>query len=100
MPLSKQLHVLISTLFLLILTLNLILSIKNIKDYLQGEAKIHAQNTATSLGLLLTDSLEQIWDAANEALANQIDTVLLAENVHSAKDRDTLKNMSVLWTSL
>lgn len=53
MSLSKQLLILVSALFLLIFSLNFILSVKNTRDYLQGEAKIHAQDTATSLGLSL-----------------------------------------------
>jgi EAL domain-containing protein (putative c-di-GMP-specific phosphodiesterase class I)/GGDEF domain-containing protein len=72
MPLSKQLHVLISMLFLLIFTLNLILSIKNIKDYLQGEAKIHAQNTATSLGLSLSPYINHQEDPTINSMINAI----------------------------
>ncbi|MBW6452499.1 MAG: EAL domain-containing protein [Methyloprofundus sp.] len=54
MSLSKQLLILISTLFLIIFSLNFVLSVNNIKGYLEGEAKIHAQDTATSLGLSLS----------------------------------------------
>ncbi|OAI20441.1 hypothetical protein A1359_02975 [Methylomonas lenta] len=72
MPLSKQLHVLISTLFLLIFTLNLILSIKNIKDYLQGEAKIHAQNTATSLGLSLSPYIKHPDDPTINSMISAV----------------------------
>lgn len=72
MPLSKQLHVLISTLFLLIFTLNLILSIKNIKDYLQGEAKIHAQNTATSLGLSLSPYIANPDDSTINSMISAV----------------------------
>lgn len=54
MSLSKQLLILISALFLMIFGLNFALSIGNIKDYLEGESKVHAQDTAISLGLSLS----------------------------------------------
>lgn len=54
MSLSKQLLILISALFLMIFTVNFILSVNNIKSYLEGEAEVHAQDTATSLGLSLS----------------------------------------------
>lgn len=54
MSLSKQLLILISALFLMIFSLNFTLSVNNIKDYLEGESKNHAQDTATSLGLSLS----------------------------------------------
>jgi EAL domain-containing protein (putative c-di-GMP-specific phosphodiesterase class I)/GGDEF domain-containing protein len=53
MSLSKQLLLLISLLFFLIMTVNFIASVNNIRDYLEIEAEIHAQDTATSLGLSL-----------------------------------------------
>lgn len=54
MSLSKQLLILISALFLMIFSVNFALSVNNIKDYLEGESKNHAQDTATSLGLSLS----------------------------------------------
>lgn len=54
MSLSKQLLILISVLFLMIFSLNFILSVNNIRSYLEGEAEVHAQDTATSLGLSLS----------------------------------------------
>ncbi|MGJ0485443.1 MAG: bifunctional diguanylate cyclase/phosphodiesterase [Methylomicrobium sp.] len=54
MTLSKQLLLLISALFLAIFTVNYIISIQNIRSYLQIEAQVHVQDTATSLGLSLS----------------------------------------------
>jgi EAL domain-containing protein (putative c-di-GMP-specific phosphodiesterase class I)/GGDEF domain-containing protein len=54
MTLSKQLLLLISALFLAIFTVNYVISIQNIRSYLQIEAQAHAQDTATSLGLSLS----------------------------------------------
>lgn len=54
MTLSKQLLLLISALFLTIFTVNYVISIQNIRSYLQIEAQAHAQDTATSLGLSLS----------------------------------------------
>jgi len=54
MSLSKQLLILITALFLIIFSINFVLSVNNIRGYLEGEAKIHAQDTATSLGLSLS----------------------------------------------
>ncbi len=62
MSLSKQLVVLLSVLFLLIFSINFALSVKNTKTYLEGEASIHAQDTATSLGLSLSPYMENERD--------------------------------------
>jgi EAL domain-containing protein (putative c-di-GMP-specific phosphodiesterase class I)/GGDEF domain-containing protein len=54
MTLSKQLLLLISALFLAIFTVNYAISVHNIRSYLQVESQVHAQDTATSLGLSLS----------------------------------------------
>ncbi|QPK65245.1 EAL domain-containing protein [Methylomonas sp. LL1] len=72
MSLSKQLLTLISALFLLIFSLNFILSVNNIREYLQGEAKIHAQDTATSLGLSLAPYITDPSDHGIKAMINAI----------------------------
>ena len=54
MSLFKQLLILISALFLMIFSVNFIISVNNIRSYLEGEAEVHAQDTATSLGLSLS----------------------------------------------
>lgn len=59
MSLSKQLLLLISFIFFLIFSGNYIISINNIRAYLQEEAMIHVQDTATSLGLSITPYIQQ-----------------------------------------
>ncbi|MEC4747387.1 LapD/MoxY N-terminal periplasmic domain-containing protein [Methylomicrobium sp. Wu6] len=54
MTLSKQLLILISVIFLTIFGVNYVISIKNIRSYLQNESQVHAQGAATSLGLSLS----------------------------------------------
>ncbi len=54
MTLFKQLLLFISALFLIIFCVNFILSVNNSRSYLEGEATVHAQDTATSLGLSLS----------------------------------------------
>jgi len=72
MSLFKQLLILISGLFLLIFCINFILSINNIKDYLEGEAKIHAQDTATSLGMSLSPYMNNSSDPVIKTMMNAI----------------------------
>ena len=72
MSLSKQLLTLVSALFLLIFSLNFVLSVKNIRDYLQGEAKIHAQDTATSLGLSISPHISKPDDPSIKAMVSAI----------------------------
>ena len=54
MSLLKQLFILIAVIFLAIFTVNFITSVNNTRSYLEIEAEIHAQDTATSLGLSLS----------------------------------------------
>ncbi|NOR72240.1 MAG: GGDEF domain-containing protein, partial [Methylomarinum sp.] len=72
MSLSKQLLFLISALFLIIFSLNFALSVNNIKGYLEGEAKIHAQDTATSLGLSLSSYMVNETDPVIETTMNAL----------------------------
>ncbi len=54
MSLFKQLCILIAAIFIVIFTVNFITSINNTRSYLEIEAVVHAQDTATSLGLSLS----------------------------------------------
>ena len=72
MSLSKQLLILISALFLMIFSLNLLLSVNNIRSYLEGESQIHAQDTATSLGLSLSPYMVEETDPIIETTMNAI----------------------------
>ena len=72
MSLSKQLLILISALFVLIFGVNLGLSIKNTKTYLENESISHAQDTATSLGLSLSPYMKEPNDPTIKAMISAI----------------------------
>lgn len=72
MSLSKQLLILISALFLMIFSVNFVLSVENIRSYLEGESQIHAQDTATSLGLSLSPYMTDGKDPVLETMMNAI----------------------------
>ncbi len=72
MSLAKQLLILVSALFLMIFSLNFALSVSNTKDYLEGEAKNHAQDTATSLGLSLSPYMMDKQDPMLRTMMNAI----------------------------
>jgi len=72
MSLSKQLLLLLSALFLMIFSVNFVLSVNNIRGYLEGEAEVHAQDTATSLGLSLSPYMVNEKDPVIETMMNAI----------------------------
>ncbi len=72
MSLTKQLFILLSSLLLMVFAVNFILTINNIRSYLEGEAQIHAQDTATSLGLSLSPYMQQPEDPIIELRMNAI----------------------------
>lgn len=72
MTLSKQLFILISALFLMIFSVNFVISVGNMRSYLQIEAEVHAQDTATSLGLALSPYISNETDPVMETMMNAI----------------------------
>ncbi len=72
MSLSKQLLILISFIFFMIFSVNFILSIENIKSYLEVESEIHVQDTATSLGLSLSPHMIDEQDPIIRTMMNAI----------------------------
>jgi len=72
MSLSKQLILLISFMFLAIFSVNLYTSIENVRSYLQVESEVHAQDTATSLGLSLSPYILDENDTILETMVNAI----------------------------
>lgn len=72
MSLSKQLLIIISVLFLIIFSVNFVLSVSNIRSYLEGESQIHAQDTATSLGLSLSPYMVDNKDPVLETMMSAI----------------------------
>ncbi len=72
MSLFKQLLLLISVLFLVVFSFNFLLSINKIKSYLESEAQVHAQDTATSLGLSISPYMVEETDPVIETMMNAI----------------------------
>ena len=72
MSLAKQLFALISLLFLFIFSVNYFTGVSNIRNYLQTEAQIHAQDTATSLGVALQPHVEKKNDTYLPTLINVV----------------------------
>jgi EAL domain-containing protein (putative c-di-GMP-specific phosphodiesterase class I)/GGDEF domain-containing protein len=72
MSLSKQLFFLMSFLFLIIFVVNYVTGVSNIKEYLQTEAKIHAEDTATSLGISLQPYIHDKSDTMLPTLINAV----------------------------
>lgn len=72
MTLSKQLIILISVLFLMIFSVNFIISVNNMRSYLQVESEVHAQDTATSLGLSLSP---YIGNESDPVLKTMMDSI-------------------------
>ncbi|MFU8789079.1 MAG: LapD/MoxY N-terminal periplasmic domain-containing protein [Methylobacter sp.] len=72
MSLSKQLLILVSAIFLIIFSVNFLLSVNKIRDYLESESQVHAQDTATSLGLSLSPYIGNENDPVLETMINAI----------------------------
>jgi len=72
MALSKQLFILISLLFLVIFGVNYITSVTNTRNYLQTEARIHAEDAATSLGVSLQPHIGDHDDTILPTLINAV----------------------------
>lgn len=72
MSLSKQLLILITFIFFIIFSVNFVLSIENIKSYLEVESEVHVQDTATSLGLSLSPHMVDEQDPIIRTMMNAI----------------------------
>jgi len=72
MSLSKQLLILIAFIFFIIFSVNFVLSIGNIKSYLEVESEVHVQDTATSLGLSLSPHMSDEQDPIIRTMMNAI----------------------------
>jgi len=72
MSLFKQLLLLITAIFLVIFAVNFLTSVYNTRTYLEIESEIHAQDTATSLGVSLSP---YIGDETDDILLTLINAV-------------------------
>lgn len=72
MSLSKQLLLLISLIFFIVFSVNFVLSMNNIRSYLEVESEIHVQDTATSLGLSISPYMSNEDDPIIRTMMNAI----------------------------
>lgn len=72
MSLSKQLLILLTLIFLIVFSVNFVMSMDNIRSYLQGESEVHVQDTATSLGLSLSPHMADENDPILRTMMNAI----------------------------
>jgi methyl-accepting chemotaxis protein len=72
MSLFRQLLILVSFLFFMIFSINFVSGMTHIQEYLEIESRVHAQNTATSLGLSLRPYLAEHDDALINTTMNSI----------------------------
>ncbi len=72
MSLSKQLLLLISLIFFIVFSVNFVLSMSNIKSYLEVESEVHVQDTATSLGLSISPYMSNEDDPIIRTMMNAI----------------------------
>ncbi len=93
MSLSKQLLTLITFIFVIVFSVSFIVSLENIRSYLEGEAEIHVQDTATSLGLSLSPHMVDEKDPILRTMMNTIfDTGYYKEmRLVNVDDEDLIK---------
>lgn len=72
MSLSKQLYLIIAIIFFIIFSGNFLISIFNMKDYLEVESSTKAQDTATSIGMSLRPLLKDKQDPEIESIIRAI----------------------------
>ena len=110
MSLSKQLYLIITFTFLLIFTGNTIISVNNTKLYLEQESTSKAQDTATSLGMILKSFISNKKDPEIASTINAISDsgfysyIKLEDNLYTFTDKELLEqldNLKILnWTVL
>ena len=72
MSLSKQLYIIIAFIFFIIFSGNFIISVTNMKEYLELESSTKAQDTATSLGMSLRPLIKDKEDPEIESIIKVI----------------------------
>jgi len=99
MSLSKQLYLIITFTFLLIFTGNTIISVQNTKDYLESESTSKAQDTATSLGMILKSLISNKKDPEIASTINAISdsgfysSIRLEDNLYTFTDKELLEQL-------
>ncbi|HIP13836.1 MAG TPA: EAL domain-containing protein [Arcobacter sp.] len=102
MSLSKQLYLIITFTFLLIFTGNTIISIQNTKLYLEQESTSKAQDTATSLGMMLKSLISNKKDPEIASTINAISdsgfysSIRLEDHLYTFTDKELLEQIDNL----
>jgi EAL domain-containing protein (putative c-di-GMP-specific phosphodiesterase class I) len=99
MSLAKQLYIIISFLFLAIFVGNFTITVQNTKEYLEEESYVKAQDTATSLGLLLSKYISDKNDAEISLIIKAVSDrgfykeVKLVDDFYTFDDGDLLQSL-------
>ncbi|MBL4679364.1 MAG: EAL domain-containing protein [Pseudomonadales bacterium] len=72
MTLLRQIMLVMIAIFLLLFSANFILTVYESRIYLEKQMRVHAQDTATSLGLSMTTAIAEEDNANLEVLANAV----------------------------
>jgi len=72
MTLLRQLMMVVLLIFILLFSANFILTVLGSRDYLEAQMRVHAEDTATSLGLSMTTALGQKDNTNLELLASAV----------------------------
>jgi len=97
MSLGKQLYIIISIIFLTIFLGNFVITVQNTKEYLQLESTVKAQDTATSLGMMIKTLISNKKDPEITSIINAIGdsgfykSIRLEDAYYSFSDREILQ---------
>ncbi len=101
MSLSKQLNFIVSFLFLVIFVGNSFITIQNTKEYLETESITKAQDTATSLGMILKSMISNKKDPEIKSTILAIsdsgfyESIRLEDKFYTFSDEDLLNNNKI-----
>jgi len=102
MSLSKQLYIIISFLFLIIFIGNSVITIQNTKEYLQIESSSKAQDTATSIGMILKSIISNKKDPEIKSTITAItdsgfyESIILEDIYYSFTDKELIQSTNNL----
>jgi len=101
MSLSKQLNFIVSFLFLVIFVGNSFITIQNTKEYLETESITKAQDTATSLGMILKSMISNKKDPEIKSTILAIsdsgfyESIRLEDKFYTFSDEELLNNSNI-----
>lgn len=99
MSLSKQLYLIIAFIFFIIFSGNFLISVNNMKEYLEIEASTKAQDTATSIGMSLRPLIKDKEDPEIESIIRAISNSGFYKEVRLEDADFTISNKKLLEAS-